>query len=907
MSAAPCASSRRTSTSSPAASDSRWTLALAQLSGHLTPLRSSVSRAMLHPARCGRRRGHPARGQVVEPGGDRRLELVDRTARRRRQPGEPGELRAGRDALAVAVRPRRPVRVGRELRHGSPRACAAPGRPWRSHGVPPGDSKRRRPRGARCGARAPAAPSRSRAGATGAAPPRGAGHAGGAGPSRGAPGRSPSRARATRDPGHSQCIGAEYSDPQGRELAAGGPFLAASHPARYSPRTAARPMETYTLRPRPDARPDHRYRIDYAGELNRAQYEAATTLEGPVLVIAGAGSGKTRTLVYRVARLVESGVNPGQILLLTFTRRAAEEMLRRAGALGGASCERVAGGTFHSFANVVLRRTARHVGLEPNFTILDRGDSEDVVNLARSRAGLDRKDRRFPRKRAILEILSMAVNRAKPLADIVTETYIHLAEHLEDLERLGLEYARYKRQKNLVDYDDLLVLLRDLLRDQPEVAAQLSRTYRFIMVDEYQDTNPLQAEIVRGLAASHPNVMAVGDDSQSIYSFRGATFRNIMDFPKAFPDPRIVKLEENYRSTQPILDLANAIIDRAAEKHTKVLRTRRGDGPPPLLVQCGDEQAQSRFVTQRILELREEGVPLNEMAVLFRSSFHSFDLELELGRADVPFVKRGGFKFIETAHVKDVLAHLRVVANPRDAVSWHRRLRPLEHSGPRTAEDIFSHLAAAADVAGAAERLAAYPRRAAYSKDSRHLPALLRELAPDTLPPGEKVAKAAGFYSPMLRYLHPEDFPKREKDLEHFVTIAGRYRSLASLLADMALEPPTDSVGDVLAADVEEGLLTLSTIHSAKGLEWNTVFVIWLVDGRFPSYQNLHDGEEIEEERRLLYVAVTRAKEHLYLSYPIDIYDRSSGMVLGQPSRFLADLPERVLGGLQVVDEVGFR
>src|SRR5216110_3222508 len=431
MSAAPCASSRRTSTSSPAASDSRWTLALAQLSGHLTPRRSSVSRAMLHPARCGRR-GHPARGQVVEPGGDRRLELVDRTARRRRQPGEPGELRAGRDALAVAVRPRRPVRVGRELRHGSPRACAAPGRPWRSHGVPPGDSKRRRPRGARCGARAPAAPSRSRAGATGAAPPRGAGHAGGAGPSRGAPGRSPSRARATRDPGHSQCIGAEWScRPQRRELGR-TPLLSCPLPPRtVQSANPSSPMETYTLRPRPDARPDHRYRIDYAGELNRAQYEAATTLEGPVLVIAGAGSGKTRTLVYRVARLVESGVNPGQILLLTFTRKAAEEMLRRAAALGGASCERVAGGTFHSFANLVLRRTARHVGLEPNFTILDRGDSEDVVNLLRSRAGLDRKDRRFPRKSAILEILSMAVNRAKPLVDVVTESYLHLAEHLE--------------------------------------------------------------------------------------------------------------------------------------------------------------------------------------------------------------------------------------------------------------------------------------------------------------------------------------------------------------------------------------------------------------------------------------------------------------------------------------------
>src|SRR5881397_4031090 len=408
-------------------------------------------------------------------------------------------------------------------------------------------------------------------------------------------------------------------------------------------------METYTLRPRSDA-PERRYRIDYEGELNPAQHAAATTLEGPVLVVAGAGSGKTRTLVYRVARLVESGVNPAQILLLTFTRKAAEEMLRRASMLVGGSCEHVAGGTFHSFANTVLRRMARRLGMKPGFTILDRSDSEDVVNLLRSRAGLDRKDRRFPRKSAILEILSMAVNRAKPVAEVLAESYAHLADHLEDLERLGLEYGRYKREKNLVDYDDLLVLLRDLLRDQPEVAAQLSRTYRFIMVDEYQDTNPLQAEIVRTLAATHPNVMAVGDDSQSIYSFRGATFRNIMDFPALFSGTHLIKLEENYRSTQPILDLANAIIDRAAEKHTKVLRTRRAEGPPPLLVQCGDESAQSRFVCQRILELREEGVPLDEMAVLFRSSFHSFDLELELGRADVPFVKRGGFKFIETAH-----------------------------------------------------------------------------------------------------------------------------------------------------------------------------------------------------------------------------------------------------------------
>jgi DNA helicase-2/ATP-dependent DNA helicase PcrA len=666
-------------------------------------------------------------------------------------------------------------------------------------------------------------------------------------------------------------------------------------------------MDTYTLRPRSATRPAASFRIDYAGELNEAQYEAATTLDGPILVIAGAGSGKTRTLVYRVARLVESGVNPGRVLLLTFTRKAAEEMLRRAAGLVGASCERVAGGTFHSFANTVLRRHGRHVGLEPSFTILDRGDAEDVVGLLRARAGLDRKDRRFPRKNAVLEILSMAVNRARAVEEVVTDSYGHLYDHLEDLVQLGEAYRTYKREKNVVDYDDLLVLLRDLLRAHAEIATQLSHTYRYVMVDEYQDTNPLQADIVRGLAAAHDNVMAVGDDSQSIYSFRGATFRNIMDFPRLFPGTRLVKLEENYRSTQPILDLANAIIDRAAEKHTKVLFTRQGDGEPPLLLQCVDEQAQSRFVAQRILDLREEGVPLSDMAVLFRSSFHSFDLELELTRADVPFVKRGGFKFIETAHVKDVLAHLRVVANPRDAVSWNRVLLLLDGLGPRTAEELLATLAGAADVADATDRLERHPRRGAYTRDLARLATVLREVGSDDLPPGEKVARIVGFYTPMLRHVHPEDFPKREKDLEHFVTIAGRYRSLASLLTDMALEPPTDSVGDVLAADVDEGLLTLSTIHSAKGLEWNTVFVIWMVDGRFPSYHNLDDVDDVEEERRLLYVAATRAKQRLYLTYPIDIYDRSAGMVLGRPSRFVEGLPDGLLRDVQVIDEVGPR
>jgi DNA helicase-2/ATP-dependent DNA helicase PcrA len=376
-----------------------------------------------------------------------------------------------------------------------------------------------------------------------------------------------------------------------------------------------------------------------------------------------------------------------------------------------------------------------------------------------------------------------------------------------------------------------------------------------------------------------------------------------MDFETLFPGTRLVKLEENYRSTKPILELANAVIDRAREKHTKILRARSAGTQKPLLVQCGDERAQSRFVAQRILELREEGVSLDDIAVLFRSSFHSFDLELELQKHDIPFVKRGGFKFIETAHVKDVLAHLRVVANPRDAVSWHRVLLLLDGLGPKSANDIFTHLSAAPDLAGAVELLRTVPRRGAYSKELGRLADLLADVGQDSMPVADKVAAVVGFYVPMMRHVHPEDFPKREKDLEHFLTISARYRSLSSLLSDMALEPPTDSVGDVLAAEIDEGLLTLSTIHSAKGLEWRAVFVIGMVDGRFPSLYNIRDESEVEEERRLLYVAVTRAKEHLYLTYPIDIYDRSTGMVLGKPSRFVDALPETLLPGLQVVEE----
>ncbi len=448
------------------------------------------------------------------------------------------------------------------------------------------------------------------------------------------------------------------------------------------------------IRRTPDTPADERnYRIKYAELLNPAQLAAVTHREGPMLVVAGAGSGKTRTLIYRVARLIESGVPAGAILLLTFTRRAAQEMLRRVERLVGDRGSEVAGGTFHSFANTVLRRHGAAIGLAANFTILDRADMEDVVNLLRTRMGLGTKDRRFPKKSTLAEAISMARNKHRELKEELEADYAHLLEHEAEILTLAAAYESYKRERALLDYDDLLYRLAELLSSHEPVRRRLSDTYRYIMIDEYQDTNLIQAELVQLLAGTHRNVMAVGDDAQSIYSFRGANFRNILDFPQMFGGAKVVKLEENYRSLQGILDLANEVISQATEKYTKALFTRREGGLRPLLVRAQDEHTQSRFVAQRMLQLREEGVELGEIAVLFRSSFHAFDLELELQRRDIPFVKRGGFKFIETAHIKDVLAHLQAdPRNPADAVSWMRILTLVNGVGNRRAERLIEEL-----------------------------------------------------------------------------------------------------------------------------------------------------------------------------------------------------------------------
>ena len=659
-----------------------------------------------------------------------------------------------------------------------------------------------------------------------------------------------------------------------------------------------RPL-TYKLRPESDDRAK-RFLINYKEELNPSQYEAAVTHQGPLLVLAGAGSGKTRTLVFRVARMVEEGIDPASILLMTFTRRAAEEMLQRVEALLGSRCDRVTGGTFHSFANTILRRYAQLLGLANAFTILDRSDSEDVINLIRSRMGLDKKERRFPRKQTIMEILSLAANKTCGVAAVLDEQFPHLFNELDELGQIEEYYRNYKHERSLLDYDDLLTYLCDLLRGHPELAERLSHTFRYIMVDEYQDTNRLQADIVRLLAHSHDNVMAVGDDAQSIYSFRGATVRNIFEFPNLFPDTKVIKLEENYRSTQPILDLSNEIILQAKESYTKNLFTRREAGIKPVLVEAESERYQSRFVAQKILELHESGVPLPEMAVLFRSSFHSFDLEIELSKRNIQFVKRGGFKFIETTHIKDVLAHLRIIANPQDAVSWYRVLLLLDGVGPKSSEAILAHVLDGPDQF---QGLATYRGRGAVTAALKNLAEALQQAKAEELKPAEQLEIIVRYYLPILKRRHRDDSPKRQKDLEHFTIITERYRSLDRMLSDMALEPPTNSVDNVLATQGEdEGLLTLSTIHSAKGLEWHSVFIIWAVEGRFPSLYN-KDDDELEEERRLMYVAATRAKENLFITYPINIFDRATGMVLSRPSRFLDGIPRRILTPVMLMEE----
>src|SRR5688572_23577957 len=647
-----------------------------------------------------------------------------------------------------------------------------------------------------------------------------------------------------------------------------------------------RPVRIYATRERNVASSQR----DLSADLNPEQAAAATHGSGPLLIIAGAGTGKTRTLIYRVAHLIDTGVKAERILLLTFTRRAAQEMLSRAERLVGGSSRKVHGGTFHATGHRLLRRFGAAAGLPRDFTIMDQGDSADLMQLSRSQLGYAAKGKRFPKKETLQYVYSRHLNTSISIEDILRDDYPQFVDYLEDFGKIYGDYTARKQQRNLVDYDDLLLFWAMLLEGSPEIGGRISSLYDQILVDEYQDTNVLQARILKGMCSTHSNITVVGDDAQSIYSFRGANFRNILGFPKQFDGTTVVTLEQNYRSTAPILDVTNTLISRAAERFTKNLWTERNGGEPPWLVAAHDEEQQTRFVVDRILELHEEGTRLRQMAVLFRAGYMSANLEIELTNRKIPFEKWGGLKFLEAAHVKDVLAFLRILENPRDEVSWYRILNLLPGIGDATARAAILFLAerswdveafgtwappsrareAHAQLASLLGRLRDGMRNAdveildeipagsgpeivdattdpddgteSAAPSASRIPHSLSDVSLD-------IAEIRTLYDDILRERYDRPEP-RLADIEQLQLIAGGYPSRAAFLAAIALEPP-QGTQDLAGGSEDEGdVLVLSTAHSAKGKEWDAVFLIWAADGWFPSTRAVGDDEEIEEERR---------------------------------------------------------
>ncbi len=619
--------------------------------------------------------------------------------------------------------------------------------------------------------------------------------------------------------------------------------------------------------------------------LNEAQREAVTAGEGPLLVIAGAGSGKTRTIVYRLAWLVEQGCDASSMLLLTFTRKAAQEMLHRASMLLAQQLTGVQGGTFHAFAFSVLRRWQPEWLLErgAGLSVMDSADSSSAIQHCKTALNIGKGDRSFPKVQTVIGLLSKARNKEMELEDVLRREAQHLLPHASDIIRLGEAYAAYRREHALLDYDDLLFELEGMLKERPDVLDAQRRRFRHVLVDEYQDTNKVQARLVRLLAGEgeKAGVMAVGDDAQSIYAFRGATVHNILDFPRLFPGTRIVRLEENYRSVQPVLDVANALLENAPEGYRKRLFSRReyADEPAVRLYRPLSDLTQARIAARRIAELLDSVRP-EEIAVLFRAGYQSYHLEVELNKLGIPFRKYGGLRYAEASHVKDVLAFSRLVLNPLDLPSFERIAALTRGIGPKTSRKLYD-MAAAGDAAALRKAGAKYPEFLA----DLELVAALRPLAQR---PAEIIADILEHYRPRLEALYPDDWPRRRQGLEELSTIAAGYDNLGAFIGDLALESPEED-------DVDAGLrrrVVLSTVHSAKGLEWAAVLLLDLVEDRFPSRHALTRADDYEEERRLMYVACTRAKDSLDLFVPMSLYSRSAG---GQepatPSPFVRELP----------------
>lgn len=645
--------------------------------------------------------------------------------------------------------------------------------------------------------------------------------------------------------------------------------------------------------------PSANFRIDYEKELNDTQWQVVRDGEGPCLVLAGAGSGKTRTLVYRVAYLLERGVRPDRILIVTFTNKAAREMMQRVEALLGTAPRGLWGGTFHSVANRVLRQYAKALGYTNEFGILDSDDSQKLLVQIYKELGIQ-KDKYFPKSSLMHTIISFAKNSQKSVSEVVTQHYDYLSSDiLPTLENVAAYYEQKKRESNVMDFDDLLINWLRLLRDVPEIGQPFAAQFDYVLVDEFQDTNIVQAELVRHLAQPQNNVLVVGDDAQSIYSFRAATVDNILSFQQQYPNARVFKLMKNYRSTPEILQLANQSIRNNQFQYEKELQSFAKPGEKPALIPARDQQQQAEIIAQRVLELRADGVSLAEMAVLFRSSYQIIELELQLGRRGIPYTVRGGLRFFEQAHIKDVLAYLKILQNAKDEVSWRRVLGLHDGIGPGTSGKIWTRLKEHEALPPMLEVLSAMPAsgkvRASLERLHRNMMGLYERQ--------DQVSEAIRYVLEQGYQIYLEksfDDPKdRWEDLQQLAIFSSQYKGLSEFLAEASLsEGFKAEVGREDDGAVER--LVLSTIHQAKGLEWEAVFCLGLADGQFPHYRVVDKPREMEEERRLFYVTVTRAKRHLHLIYPIMSRSASSGQVINRPSIFLREVDENLFETWQV-------
>jgi len=646
--------------------------------------------------------------------------------------------------------------------------------------------------------------------------------------------------------------------------------------------------------------------IDYAAELNEQQFAAVTAQPGPQLIIAGAGSGKTRTLTYRVAYLLENGIDPRNILLLTFTNKAARQMLDRVANLLPIDASGLWGGTFHSVGNRMLRRHGSALGYNSGFTIMDREDQKDLINTVVASAGIDPKEIRFPKGDVLAEIFSFVVNTETALEELLAEKFPYFLPLLEKITDVHGRYEKKKKATNSVDFDDLLEKTLSMLQKHENIASFYRRQFQFILVDEYQDTNKIQADFIDLLAREHRNVMVVGDDAQSIYSWRGANFQNILEFPKRYPDAKVFKIEMNYRSVPEILQVANAAIAANVDQFQKNLQpTRESAAAKPAVVALNDGSEQAQFIAQRILELRDEDVDLNEIAVLYRAHYHALELQLELSRRGIPYQITSGIRFFEQAHIKDVISFIRFVANPRDEVAFKRMVKLLPGIGNRSAENLWNawdkSLNERGEITSFSERLLAMSVSAKSKKHWTQLAHTLDEIAPggQPNPPSEMITSVVEAIYDDYAKVNFTNYELRREDLNQLAAFARQFKDLNEFLSQLALISNVDAEAAPNQTGDKEAV-NLSTVHQAKGLEFHTVFVIWLTDGMFPSSRSMDDRKDLEEERRLFYVAITRAKDELYLTYPHMRLTGGYGDVFQRPSRFLKEIPNKLVEDWQV-------